>query len=351
MSPPDLKGYEFHPKMPSTATPTATPQSAFKMDRTLPPISDLRSQPNFPSPPISPESGHLGKSKEAAVVGENTQDPVLYPSSEPGNDEPLFQATDTSPADNAIVSEHIASRDINGIPPSRAEYLLTLEFRSTIAHNFKKNPLAWAIRERELFERQYSSGKTTTPSTPLKSLKKIAPAPPKIRRTQPEADRITRPARVRKTPKSTPKEYLLDDFGNKITPSPKARAIGVNRDDVDYNALPDYAPSMDTLRGNSKTLKTEWKGQILDLSTDPDRLILDPAEVNLAATLRLSCATYLCSKRRIFEARLNALRIGKEFRKTDAQQACKIDVNKASKLWTAYEKVGWFRPEHFQKFL
>src|SRR4030095_11349090 len=95
----------------------------------------------------------------------------------------------------------------------------------------------------------------------------------------------------------------------------------------------------------TKGLKADWKGQMLDLSNDPDRHVLDPAEVGLAATLRLSCATYLCSKRRIFEARLNALRIGKEFRKTDAQQACKIDVNKASKLWTAYEKVGWFQPE------
>lgn len=79
--------------------------------------------------------------------------------------------------------------------------------------------------------------------------------------------------------------------------------------------------------------------------------MLHEAEINLAGTLRLSCATYLCSKRRIFQARLNALRIGKEFRKTDAQQACKIDVNKASKLWTAYDKVGWFNRSYFQKYL
>jgi hypothetical protein len=90
---------------------------------------------------------------------------------------------------------------------------------------------------------------------------------------------------------------------------------------------------------------------MLDLSQDPDRHHLSPAELSLASTLRLSCATYLCSKRRIFEARVRALRIGKEFRKTDAQQACKIDVNKASKLWTAYDRVGWFDSEHFQQYL
>ncbi|KAK8099068.1 SWIRM domain-containing protein [Apiospora kogelbergensis] len=52
----------------------------------------------------------------------------------------------------------------------------------------------------------------------------------------------------------------------------------------------------------------------------------------LAANLRLDCATYLTSKRRMFMKRLNCLRIGKDFGKTDTQQACKINVNKASKL-------------------
>ncbi|THC94382.1 hypothetical protein EYZ11_006143 [Aspergillus tanneri] len=107
-----------------------------------------------------------------------------------------------------------------------------------------------------------------------------------------------------------------------------------------YDSINDYSPPLETLGGNAKALKADWKGQMLDLSNDPDRELLSPAEFNLAATLRLSCATYLCSKRRIFEARVKALNMGKEFRKTDAQQACKIDVNKASKLWTAYERVG-----------
>lgn len=128
------------------------------------------------------------------------------------------------------------------------------------------------------------------------------------------------------------------------------RALGTNRDDTDYNSLEDFSPPLETLGGNAKALKADWKGQMLDLSSDPDRHLLSAAELNLAATLRLSCATYLCSKRRIFEARVRALKVGKEFRKTDAQQACKIDVNKASKLWTAYERVGWFKPEHFQQY-
>jgi hypothetical protein len=134
--------------------------------------------------------------------------------------------------------------------------------------------------------------------------------------------------------------------------TPKApRVIGTNRDDVDFDALPDFAPPLSTLPSNPNVLKVDWKGQVLDLSYDPHRHWLHEAEVKLAASLRLSCATYLCSKRRIFQARLDAMRIGKEFRKTDAQQACKIDVNKASKLWTAYDKVGWFNPSFFRQHL
>ncbi len=133
--------------------------------------------------------------------------------------------------------------------------------------------------------------------------------------------------------------------------APAKRVIGTSREDVDFNALPDFAPPTSTLPPNNpRALKAEWRGQPLDLTNDPHRHLLHVAELHLASTLRLSCATYLCSKRRIFMARLDALRIGKEFRKTDSQQACKIDVNKASKLWSAYDRVGWFAPEHFAKY-
>ena len=95
----------------------------------------------------------------------------------------------------------------------------------------------------------------------------------------------------------------------------------------------------------------EWKGQPRDLSHDPHRHLLHETELQLATNLRLSCAQYLTAKRRIFVSRVHCERIHKEFRKTDAQQACKIDVNKASKLWTAFEKVGWLDRSHIEGFL
>jgi len=80
----------------------------------------------------------------------------------------------------------------------------------------------------------------------------------------------------------------------------------------------------------------------LSIDSEPHFDLLHPAEAKLASILRLTPAIYLSSKRRIFIEKVKRTQIGKEFRKTDSQKACKIDVNKASKLWTAFDKVGWF---------
>jgi hypothetical protein len=125
------------------------------------------------------------------------------------------------------------------------------------------------------------------------------------------------------------------------TPEPRMRTVAPNREDKNFNSVADYCPPLSSL-GN-KSLRVEWKGNALDLKDDPHAHLLHPEELKLAALLRLDCATYLTSKRRIFESRRECFMRTppKPFRKTDAQQACKIDVNKASKLWTAYDNVGW----------
>lgn len=123
--------------------------------------------------------------------------------------------------------------------------------------------------------------------------------------------------------------------------------------DSDYNSIPDYAPPISTLpTGNPGILHVAWpKKSLIDLSDDSDRHMLHEAELELATTLNLSCAKYLCTKRRIFQARLEALREGREFRRSDSQKACKIDSNKASKLCRAWEKVGWFDKRYFVEYL
>lgn len=119
----------------------------------------------------------------------------------------------------------------------------------------------------------------------------------------------------------------------------------------DYKKIEDFCPPQNTLPNNNKCLKTDWKGQSMDLSDDPLINELHPAEVVLASILRLPCGVYLDSKRRIFQEKVKRMRYNLPFRRTDAQKSCKIDVNKASRLFAAFEKVGWFDEKHFQKFM
>lgn len=120
---------------------------------------------------------------------------------------------------------------------------------------------------------------------------------------------------------------------------------------IDEN-IPDYSPSVDTLpKTNNRSLKVEWKGQPMDLRSDPNVDKLHPAEVLLASTLRLPCNVYLDSKRRLFYEKVQRMRGDMQFRRTDAQKACRIDVNKASRLFAAFEKVGWLDDSLFVKYL
>ncbi|QLQ81699.1 hypothetical protein HG537_0F04600 [Torulaspora globosa] len=119
---------------------------------------------------------------------------------------------------------------------------------------------------------------------------------------------------------------------------------------MSWQSLPDYCPPVDTLP-NDRCLKVEWKGSPMDLSGDPLRHLLHPAELALAQILRLPCDLYLDSKRRLFLEKTHRLRQGLPFRRTDAQKACKIDVNKASRLYAAFEKVGWLKDSNFTSFL
>ncbi|EEP78327.1 conserved hypothetical protein [Uncinocarpus reesii 1704] len=337
-------------------------QPPFPSSNKLPPIAPERAQSqtdmDLPSPPVTPYERsrkiNSAQQPDANAVAGPSRDPVLFPSdrrSSAFENEPLFGPELAPPAAQALVEKHIAKRKSTGRvkfqPPTRDEYMLALACASRVITNYNRNPGAWAKKERQIFDRQWDTLHPKTHESNSK-FKKLAPAPG--RKGQSSGGRVSKPQRAKRTPRSTPKSKALDSFESTPARSaPKPRVIGTNRDDTDYNSLPDYSPPLATLRG-TKGLKADWKGQVLDLSNDPDRNALDSSEISLAATLRLSCATYLCSKRRIFEARLHALRRGKEFRKTDAQQACKIDVNKASKLWTAYDRVGWFNADYFKQY-
>jgi hypothetical protein len=303
------------------------------------------------SPPVSPEQ-KVASPEEATTI--NVKDPILYPNQEnnASSQPPLFVDSDEDVAQH-VVDGHMSARAQDQFressPPLRDDYFLALEFKSQVAKMAGANPKRWFNREREyLLEDQRI--RINAQRSAQRPLPKIAPAP------WAGAPRAVRPAGPKKTTSPTivrernrPKP--VRNYGS-ATPEPKRQHAGTTtREDKDFNSLPDYSPPLSTLPNRPNSLKVEWKGAPIDLRNDPFRHLLHEDEVTLAANLRLDCATYLTSKRRIFIARIECFKIGKEFRKTDSQQACKIDVNKASKLWQAFDKVGWLRKEHFIRFL
>jgi len=235
-----------------------------------------------------------------------------------------------------------------------------LFFKSHVMRKYNEDPRGWLRRERAQLLADRKAGarfnqfklhpilpaKPQAPRIITQRVVKPVPRPPKsITVAPPRAIRANPPA-------SAPRQPAVRVRKPSPTPDPSSRrVVAPNREDKEFALLPDYCPPLASLPSKANSLKVDWKGAPIDLSTDPHRGLLHPDEVALAANLRLDCATYLTSKRRMFMRRLECLKVGKEFRKTDAQQACKIDVNKASKLWTAFDKVGWLDKTWVSRFL
>ena len=381
MSPPEAKPLDCFstPEKPRTMSSSSFQSQSMDAQTIKPsPTPERMAAKVLLSPPISPWTKHQHEIDEKKSKGhgkshnaETVRDPVLYPDQDEEKEvtlEPLLFPT--SPAQKyaeQLVNDHMASSssqlDDKVSRPTREEYLLALSCVSNLGRKYNSNPGAYLKRARDEMDELYSQSKricaapgvswkrkvpiTIAPAT--KQPRKLAAAP-----KEPKLPKTPKPKVVRRTPKPSPKQALLNYSDGGRGANPDGRAPGMKRpEDVDYNSLPDYCPPLSTLpAGNPKALKTDWaSNNPLNLTNDADRHMLHEAEVVLASTLRLTCATYLCSKRRIFDGRLKAYKNGKEFRKTDAQQACKIDVNKASKLWTVYDKVGWFNKAHFEQYL
>jgi SWIRM domain len=80
-----------------------------------------------------------------------------------------------------------------------------------------------------------------------------------------------------------------------------------------------------------------------NLSQDPDVQLVHPWEVELAEELRMKDLNqYYVNKLRIFKRLYERRAERRGFTKTHAQSAGTVDVNKMSKLWEAYNRIGWF---------
>lgn len=331
-----------------------------------PPTRPKQADPQQPpSPPISPwtkADNHVN----ATTISPGVKDPILYPEAPASPSSPLFDARKLSPAEvHNAVFEHIASRGTASLPhhvapPKPQDYEYFLCFTENVFPLYQRNPRAWLRRNREQLreDAKARAGRGSgyrKHSHPVIQAKPLMARPsntiiakatvPKHNSPHRNTTKVTKPSTG---PRPVRAQTTKAARRISSTPEPRSRLVPPNREDKDFSSIPDYCPPLSSLPDKSNLMRVDWKGAPLDLSKDPNKHLLHPDELQLAAGLRLDCATYLTSKRRIFEARLDYYHKGKEFRKTHAQQACKIDVNKASKLHTAYERAGWFEKRWMQ---
>lgn len=314
------------------------------------------------SPPPSPASRRL-PSPSISVSSPpppGIADQVLFPQAEHtiSLETPLFHVSEQfEPLIQNVISSK-TKRKVDSRPkPTDEEYNA---FVSCAWRLCQSNPRDWLRQEKanmKIMDR--AGGNRVQKATTTTGYTKRNIAPTRSANTGASTLKPRPQVRSARTPRPTPKATAIDSFaypdGRFPTPqTPSSAPVRVRavatREDADFEAIPDMSPPLDTLPG-SKCLKADWKGTVLDLSDDPHANLLHPAELHLASVLRLSCASYLTSKRRIFQMKVERERMGLKFMKTDSQKACKIDVNKASKLWTAYEKVGWFDRRYIQQYL
>ncbi|TKA24044.1 hypothetical protein B0A50_06935 [Salinomyces thailandicus] len=176
-----------------------------------------------------------------------------------------------------------------------------------------------------------------------------------------KATRAESPAKAATPRKRTPRAQTAEEFHDRAFPQQQSqpkhkraaptKKVEGKEDDSTWRELPDFCPPIDTLQDSSKPLKAQWKGNPLDIHDEPDREVLHQAEYDVASELRLRPQQYLANKRRMFMARVRYLREKKTFTKTAAQNATNIDVNKTSRLWEAYDRVGWFEESLFQQHM
>ncbi|CEI61236.1 hypothetical protein FVEN_g6040 [Fusarium venenatum] len=349
MSPPDHVQDSFHHNQYDTG------KSAFSK-------TDGEKQHPMPmSPPISPYNQPVSTAEAPTGPSNAIKDPLLYPVDEVPSSpaqQPLFATAEVEQDHDKIIDQHIRARSQSPAafgmvaPPNREHYRLVLSFKSQVMKHFRQDPRGWLRQERRYLQEDQAArnahGKRFPKIMPAKTSKSPRQRGDRVQKPQ----STPRPIRTHPPAGPSPGAGIVRPARRvSATPEPSRRVVPPNREDKDFASLENYCPPLDSLPNKPNSLKVEWKGQPLDLSNDPNKIHLHPDEVSLASSLRLDAATYLTSKRRIFMSRRDCYRRKKEFRKTDAQQACKIDVNKASKLWTAFEKVGWLNSKWMEQYL
>ena len=334
------------------------------------------------SPPVSPDARVLPSIDSlAAATSALSTDPPLYPDESTNTDtsqEPLFrrsrgdsQTTASPPPQSTVlVARPSVSTSNAALFPQRLGITTP-----TDALNY------WRDCVRGIEECNRASNVLPDPRhlRTAECVERDSTSQDQVDRVNHSSHRVTK---TRAAPKQSPKTKTISTIAanaspTKATPArrrtPKPRANSaisertfsqsqqsnkhtraapskkVENDHVHWSELPDYCPPLSSL-GDQK-LEAKWAHNPLKMDDHPDRVHLHDQEFALAQRLRLYPDQYLSNKRKIFAARFQSIKDNKNFTKTAAQAACSIDVNKASQLWEAYDKVGWFKESWFEKWL
>ncbi|KAK4996097.1 hypothetical protein LTR66_004211 [Elasticomyces elasticus] len=339
------------------------------------------------SPPISPDASAISPIASATVISNISSvtgllcDPPLYDDPSPAESHPempLFPRSDSLFTEHdSTIDEHMAKKrrtSPSSSSPTRDDYATVLDVMHSMNSNMRYYEMAktrpeeyvrwmipqWRAHKKGLLRqarlRETGSWTSSTKREQRSVKKQVTHKMPKLgsssllsrKRATSDGFEAT-PNFLKPVKRSKVTKPILDAKPAKARPTtPKAP----KPEKVDFTTLTDYSPPISTLQNGNAFGKIDWpNGPPLDLSDDVNKHLLHDAELRLASTLRLTCASYLASKRLFFGGYVHFLKEGKEYNKTAAQKACNIDVNKTSKLHTAFEKAGWLRPELVRQYL
>ncbi|KAK6345079.1 hypothetical protein TWF718_007013 [Orbilia javanica] len=314
------------------------------------------SQSGILSPPLSPYINRQ-VSEVPSDLGPSilNRDPVLYDA--PSNDEnqrPLFDLCEPDREPSALPVKPISLKIVDVSTAEPIGKVITVPtFKSTAWQDCLRDPGEYFRRERRFLKQQINAARAAGAIKSAKVVAQIVPPKPNT----PGPKRPHQRSRssgldIIASPKDKVRIHRNADKVLKPKFSRQSKPITTTRKDIHFSTVEDVTPPTDTLPDNPRCLHVDWSGAPLDISNDPDRHLLHKAEQHLASTLKLSCCQYLTQKRLIFLERVTRLRAGNQvFSRTHAQQVCHIDVNKASRLFAAFEKVGWLSPQALKQHL
>ena len=163
-----------------------------------------------------------------------------------------------------------------------------------------------------------------------------------------ESDELSEPDDIQSPSDGDDDTGIFDTPGKVIS---KKRPGRQQAEVADYHLLPDYSPLLSSLPRNMKLDCPDISVHLLDLSDDPDRLMLHEAELQLASALRLNCRTYLYFKRQIFHAALESLQDGNLLKISETRKIIKGSNAKATGLFRAFNNAGWFQKSNFDRWI